>query len=352
MIWVTWRQFRTTILAAAGGILALAVVVLICGLGIRGSDRAVPFGTAFGCPKTGDGSAACWSESLITLTTLTTAVLPVVLGALVGVTVFSRDIERGTHVLGLSQSVSRLRWYWSRVLVVFTPITLAAVALGFTLEWARSAAAGPDYAYISTRWYGYSKLTFPQFQASGLAVGAYTLLALILGSLVGLLLRNLLGAMAVTLIAMTALMVGFQLGARPHYASPVVEARSLDSQYRVAYTTDDETIWQLSEGYVDAQGRRAEFDYRKCNQIGENYEWSQRPDETLAAYEAREATMIGMQDREFAACQRAQGLDRYEVRYHPDSLFRRFQVIEASLALMLSALLIIPSLWAVRRLRP
>ncbi len=108
----------------------------------------------------------------------------------------------------------------------------------------------------------------------------------------------------------------------------------------------------MSEGYVDAQGRRVEFDYRKCNQIGENLEWSQRPDETLADYEAREATMIATQDREFEACQRAQGLDHYEVRYHPDSLFRRFQVTEASLALGLSLLLIIPSMWAVRRLRP
>lgn len=350
MIWVTWRQFRTTILAAAGGILALAVVALICGAIVRERTGQRSASTAdYVDESTFEFLVAA---SLVSIGVLA-ALLPLALGALVGVTVFSRDIERGTHVLGLSQSVSRTRWYGSRVLVVFVPVSIAMAVLGAVLEWTRTSDAVWHYGYLSqATWSGHSSLTFPLFQSGALTAATYTALALVVGSLAALILRNTLGSMVVTLVAVAAFMIGFQFGARPHYASPVVEARSLDSQYRVAYTTDDETIWQLSEGYVDAQGRRAEFDYRKCNQIGENYEWSQRPDETLAAYEAREATMIGMQDREFAACQRAQGLDRYEVRYHPDSLFRRFQVIEASLALMLSALLIIPSLWAVRRLRP
>ncbi len=44
MIWVTWRQFRTTILAAVGGILTLAAIALICG--------------------TISGSHSCWADTL------------------------------------------------------------------------------------------------------------------------------------------------------------------------------------------------------------------------------------------------------------------------------------------------
>lgn len=355
MIWVTWRQFRTTILAAVGAILALAVVAVVGGVGLRRSANPVPFGTAFGCAKTGDGAGACWSESTLTLVTLITVGLPVLLGVLVGVTAFSRDIERGTHVLGLSQSVSRARWYWSRVLVVFVPVSVAMAILGFVLEWTRSLAVRADSAYVSTRLYGYSKLTFPLFQSSGLVAAAYTFLALILGGLVALSIRNMLGAMALTLIAMTALTVGFQIEARPHYATPKVETQPLDAQGRVSYTSDLvdlSSTWVLRAGFVDADRRAVDFDYSTCDDVLADFDWDQRPDETFADYRAREDAAYAAQNRLYEQCQRAQGIDHHETRYHPDSLFRRFQLIESALALALSALLIIPSLWAVRRLRP
>ncbi|MFC4604555.1 ABC transporter permease [Rhodococcus kronopolitis] len=356
MIWVTWRQHRATIHAAVGGILLLAVVALVCGFGIRASEQPVAFGTMPYCPKSGDGAGECWSESTLTLITLVTTLLPVLLGILVGVTVFSRDLERGTHVVGLSQSVSRARWYWSRLLVVFVPVTAAMVVLGSVLEWTRSAGIQSNYAYASNGvWYGYSRLTFPLFQSSGLVAGAYTFLALILGSLTALLLRNTLGAMTATLVAMTALMVGFQIDARPQYATPVVESQPLGPTTTMAHympADENRSMWLLGSGLVDENGRSVNFDYATCGQIGDDADWSQRPDETLAAYELREDSILAAQNREFVACQRAQGADHFEIRFHPDSLFRRFQLIEAALALALAALLLAPSLWALRRLRP
>ncbi|MCA1005703.1 ABC transporter permease [Rhodococcus hoagii] len=352
MIWVTWRQFRTTILAAVGAILALAGVAAICRWIAASSESTEPPESALG-PVTGS-TADMWAAGGLTAITLAAAVLPVVLGLLVGVTVFSRDIERGTHVLGLSQSVSRARWYWTRVLVVFVPITMATAMLGAVLEWTRASGITANYAYISrVTWSGYSRLTFPLFQSSTLTLGAYAFLALVVGALAALLLRNTLGAMAVALVAVSALMVGFQVGARPHYATPAVDQRGLDDPGRPPfYWTGDGGGWILRSGYVDPNGRNVDFDYSKCGRTGQDFDWDQRPNETATEYEAREATMIATQDRELITCQRAQGLDHYETRYHPDSLFRRFQLIESALALALSALLIIPSMWAVRRLRP
>lgn len=355
MIWVTWRQFRTTILAAVGAVLALAVVAAVCGFAIRGASSPEPFGNFFGCVP-GDSAVECWAESTLTLITLVTVALPVLLGGLVGVTVFSRDIEHGTHVLGLSQSVSRARWYWSRVLVVFLPAILAMVVLGSVLGWIRSEAVEPNYAFVSYNWVGYSRLTFPLFQSTGLIAGAYTLLALILGSLLGMLFRNTLGAMTMTLVAMTALLVGFQVEARPHYATPVVEAQPLGSPGRSIYSTPDiesaGSTWILRAGYVDAAGRSIDLDYPACEEAAAGNDWGLQPDETLAAYEARQDSIFAAQDRVFTACQRAQGIDHFETRYHPDTLFRRFQLTEVALTLVLSALLLIPSMWALRRLRP
>lgn len=352
MIWITWRQFRTTILAAVGGIVALAVVAAICRWIVSGSDATRPLTSAFG-RVTGSG-AENWAAAGLTAISLAASALPVVLGLLVGVTVFSRDIERGTHVLGLSQSVGRARWYWMRVLVVFVPISVAAAALGAVLEWTRSSGINPDYAYVSRiSWSGYSRLAFPLFQSSTMVLGAYTLLALVVGALVGLLLRNLLGAMVVTLVAVTAVMVGFQAAARPHYATPVVDQRGLEDQTRPALYMMAESgavAWILRSGYVDSNGQNVDFDPSKCAQT--NSDWGQRPDETFAEYRAREYELLAADARASLECQREQGVAHYETRYHPDSLFLRFQLTEAALLLALTALLLAPSLWAVRRLRP
>lgn len=362
MNWVTWRQHRTAIIVAVGSITLLTVTAFLAGLVVRRSDRPAPYGTFFGCVP-GGGSTQCWAESTLTLVTLVAVLLPVLLGLLVGVTVFSRDIERGTHVLGLSQSVSRARWYWTRVLVVFVPVTVGMAVLGSVLNWTRATVEAPHQVFISGGSYSfYSPLSFPLFQSTGLVAGAYTFLALILGSGVALVLRNTIGAMVVTLIAMSVLLVGFQFGARPHYTVATVRAQALgwsggaaaysDGQFLRSYdAADDPRSWQLDSNYVDPEGNAVPIDYPRCATAYED-DWAQRPDETFAEYETRGEAIAARQQVEFTECLRAQGADHFEIRYHPVSLLRRFQVTEAALALALSALLFVPSLWALRRLRP
>ncbi|MGC0367445.1 hypothetical protein ABH922_005497 [Rhodococcus sp. 27YEA15] len=90
---------------------------------------------------------------------------------------YSFDIERGTYVLGRSQFVSRARWYWNRVLVVFVTVTAAATLLGYVLHWARSPIVEPIPPAG-----GDSPLIFPVFLSTGIVACSFTLLALILGS--------------------------------------------------------------------------------------------------------------------------------------------------------------------------
>lgn len=149
MIWVTWRHHRTSLIVPLGIIAALSITALISGVAIGSDSRARPFGTFLGC--FGSAGAVCAAESALTAITVIATMLPVLLGALVGVTVFSRDIEQGTHVLGLTQSVSRARWFWTKVLVVFSPLSVAAALLGFVLEWTRRPHEIGNFAFVDGR---------------------------------------------------------------------------------------------------------------------------------------------------------------------------------------------------------
>ncbi|MFD4180656.1 ABC transporter permease, partial [Rhodococcus sp. NPDC058514] len=104
MIWACWRQCRTTVVVALSIIGVLIGAVIVAGFANRRSAISDEYG-------------------ILTLTTLLAVLLPMLWGAFVGVTVFSRDLEQRTHVLGLSQSSGRTRWYVSRVLEVLVRIS-------------------------------------------------------------------------------------------------------------------------------------------------------------------------------------------------------------------------------------
>ena len=186
MIWVTWRHHRTSLIVSLGFIAALAMAAIVGGIGTRSSLGAEGRGTYFGCVGVGWD---CWADTAVTGVNTIAAALPVLLGALVGATVFSRDIDQQTHVLGLTQSVSRARWFWMRVIVVFLPLTAAAAILGFILEAARVGFESWSYVVNvgPVQSYGMSSMLFPLFNSSGIVLGAYTFMALVAGAAVSLL---------------------------------------------------------------------------------------------------------------------------------------------------------------------
>lgn len=350
MIWVTWRQFRGTILVGVLTPVLIAAVMAATALTV-GNPRS--FGTVF-FYCFGYSTTQCLAESTFTLATLATLVLPVLLGVFVGVTVFSRDLERRTHVLGLTQGVSRRRWYWMRVLVVFGPVVAAMILLGLVSHWARYQQSG----IFSFAGYIEPRLSFPAFGMSGFVPAAYTVVGLIIGSTCALLFRNTLASMVVTLIAMIAVLVVFPTIARERYASPEIEKVGLEEKF---YGTSSalyangggalEQPWVIGADYIDLDGRPVEVTWDTCPP--DNGRWPEPyPDETTTDYNAR-VDAFNARDIELRArCLRALGVDHFESRYHPDSMFSRFQLTESAICLLLSALLVGASLQLTRRLRP
>lgn len=350
MIWATWRQHRATLVAALGVIGLMIITTLVSTVLVRPSGEFQFLGGYSACYDS--NTAACYAEGALHLTTLLAVALPVLLGVFVGVTVFASEITRGTHVLGLSQSVSRARWFWSKLLVVFVPIIVAATLLGAALQWSRR---GP--IRFGVYYYGTS-LESPIFQASALVMGTATAFALILGATIALLLRRSLASMALTVVVGGAVL--FLLGgvARPHYATPDVDAQGLEyavsgsgPSYR--YTSDSLRSWTVDAGYVDAAGRDVDANLSPCFRQQDTIAYPEPiPEETTAEFDAREEAWNAEQTGVAVDCVQALGADHYRIKYHLESRFWRFQITEAAILLLLAGALLFPARWGLRRLRP
>ncbi|MGA9873173.1 MAG: ABC transporter permease [Rhodococcus sp. (in: high G+C Gram-positive bacteria)] len=350
MIWVTWRQFRGTIVVGT-----LIPLLLAAGIAVVTflADRV---GSGYGLFRCfGLSTTVCLTESALTLSSLATIALPALLGVFVGVTVFSRDIERGTHVLGLTQAAGRMRWYWTRVLLVFSPIVLAMVVLGFVVLWSRFGPNPYGASFVDAF---YSRLEFPTFGTIGVVPAGYTALGLVVGSSTALLLRNTIGAMALTLAVTAAVTVALPALVREHYAEPQVDRLALEeSEYgrSVAYEMYPSDVrqpsWTVDSYFADAAGERVDLPYDVCS--SENESWPEPgPDETTADFDARINEFTAERAQVRVECLREQGVGHFETLLFEDRMLWRFQFAELALCLLAAALLAGVSTLTVRRLQP
>ncbi|MFE1176835.1 ABC transporter permease [Streptomyces sp. NPDC058773] len=125
--------------------------------------------------------------------------LPVLIGLFLGAPLIARELEAGTHKLVLTQSVSPLRWLAAKTALPALIVLLTTTALSAVFAWLWQAVG--DEVSGS---YWYSTL---DFAALGPVPVAYSLLALAVGVLAGLLLRGTVLTMGVTLGAMVLIEV-------------------------------------------------------------------------------------------------------------------------------------------------
>jgi hypothetical protein len=319
MTWVTWRQQRLPLLIGLGLTLVLAAVVVAlrlttdAAIAELGADCGPAGGT--GCSP---GAGLELSERVglwLSLLPLPLLALPVTVGALAGAPLFARDYEQGTHVWTLTQSVSRRRWWTTKVLVVGLPLTLAMAGLGLLVSWALD-----PIAYLTP-----SRLETPQFQIQGLAVAGYFLVAFAVAATLGLLLRNTVGAIALTVVAYLVLVPGLGL-ARGHYLPPeqvaVAVPATPPSPDAPAFTGPQvpEGGWQLTDAYYDARGDVVDVRYDRCSDLTDR-----------------------------AACLSAQGAVTERVTFQPADRFWHLQLIETGIAVVLAACALVLGTLRLRR---
>ncbi|WP_031509581.1 ABC transporter permease subunit [Streptomyces megasporus] len=319
MIWVAWRQQRLQLLVTTLLVVAVGAVMLYHRADAVAfmQDRGIA-----GCLRIGDapctrGAMAALSEEYRTYVSIIPMVLlclPVLLGMFAGAPLFAREFEQGTHVFGLTQSVGRGRWWAVKLLVGGAPVALLMLILGLVGVWALKPLNHVTRGPMMT----------PGFETQGPVLAAYTVLAFAVGVTAGLLFRNTLAAMAITLGIYLVVLVGVGGGVRPHYfaaeriTGTVAQSTGESERGGTSWIPDD--AWRVGSTYYDREGREISFDPSGCDGT-----------ETIQS------------------CLGRQGVAAQSADYHPAGRFWDFQAVESGIFLALSAGLLGLGAWSLRR---
>ena len=256
MIWLTWRQCRTQFIAVYGLVAAACVWLAVTGPALARLARRNE--NVYDLLTTND--RLLFNGGIAVL-----AGAPAVIGIFWGAPLVARELETGTYRLAWNQSVTRGRWLAVKLgfAVLSTAVAVAILTLAITW-WAHPI----DGATGSQRGSLASRLTPIAFAMRGIVPVGYAVFALLLGTLIGLVLRRSVPAMALTLAIYVVVQIAVPLWVRPHLvpattASMVIshstlDGIGLDGSGTITITTHaGRGDWVLSNETVDAQGRAA-----------------------------------------------------------------------------------------------
>jgi hypothetical protein len=314
MIWVTWAQHRREALVS-GLILAVAAALLV----ITGLNMLADFQNsgAASCAAAGgravgvfNGGTSCeailgtfpnrW-HSLTLAASMALMALPALLGIFIAAPLLSREFELGTYLFAWSQSITKDRWAWIKLVLITAAVILSAAAVATLVVWWHSPL---DVAGYDGSW--------SAFDIEGLAPVAYAVSALALGTLAGLVLRRTIPAMVVTLFGF----VGARLliaQVRPHFLTPVTGP---------GMAVPQGTLLVVPPHYVDGQGH--EMSLEQVNSVMRTY---------------RGGSSDGLMEY-----MRQHGAN-FIASYQPHDRFWTFQLIEAAIFLVLAVALFSVTAW-------
>ena len=221
MIRLTWRQFRAQALAGLAGLALLAAYLVRLGLAVR-HDEDTYLSRCRAGGDCGSGLAQFLGEYQNTLLYVAglLALVPAVLGMFWGAPLVARELEAGTHRLVWNQSVTRTRWFAVKLLVVGLAAMAFAGLASLLLTWAASPVdrlAGDRFGTLV-------------FGARNIAPVAYAAFAFTLGTVVGVLVRRTLPAMALTAVVFAVVQFVMPNVVRPHLMAPVTVSRPMTAE--------------------------------------------------------------------------------------------------------------------------
>jgi hypothetical protein len=343
MIWLTWRQFRGSLAAAcvllAGACVWLAVTgPALARLAHRNTDV----------------------YDLLTQTDMllfeggiaVLAVAPALLGIFWGAPLVARELETGTYRLAWNQSVTRGRWLAAKlglsVLAVAVVVGILTTAITW---WAHpiDGAQGGQHGSLPSR------MTPIAFGMRGVVPISYAIFALVLGTLVGLVLRRSIPAMALTLVVYVLIQVAVPLWVRPHLVPPVTTTETISEStldgisadaggpFHITLQTPDPRDWVLTNQTIDKHGQASELPSWFADCLPPPPGAEGRDSQGNVQVQAHPGTLHSCLSR-----LAAEGYSQRLV-YHPMGHFWRLQLTETGLYLVASGLLAGLSFWWIRR---
>lgn len=339
MIWLTWRQARTQILAVLTLVTAACIWLAATGpalarLAHRNTD-------VYDLLTSND--RLLFNGGLGVL-----AVTPAVLGIFWGGPLVARELETGTFRLAWSQSVTRRRWLATKLgfSVLATVVAVGILTLAISW-WAHpiDGAVGSRHGSLPSR------MSPISFAMRGIVPVSYAVFALVLATVVGLVLRRSLPAMAVALAIYAFVQVAVPLWVRPHLvpststttviSGATLDGVSLDNTGTLTITTRVvHGAWVLTNQTVDQHGHPAALPtwFKDC--------LPPPPDPGQATERTSGADSRATLDRCLTRLDH-EGY-RQHVVYQPKSHFWPLQWAETGLYLAASALLTVLAFWWTR----
>jgi hypothetical protein len=243
MIWLGWREQRAETLLAAAILAALAAVLVPTGLSMASAfdhdhiARCVAAAHAGSCGPAVDAFFGRFENlsQLIAWVTLVPGMIGILLAA-----PFVLQLERRTHWLDWTQSVTRGRWIADKLGLSIATALIAALALTVLVTWWRE-----PFVHLQGR------MENTVYDSEGTVVAAYTLFALGLGLAVGSLWRSAVPALIVAFAGYFGVRVFVDTWMRQRLISPVTETFSGNGREPAALAR----AWVLSEHPVDRHGR-------------------------------------------------------------------------------------------------
>jgi hypothetical protein len=331
MAWVAWRQHRMALSAVVVLLCALAVCLWITGLQVHHAYAA-----AIACHPASSIACGDLVTSFNSLDTLLAGgyvlqAVPGLIGAFLGAPVLAQELETGTFRYAWTQGFGRWRWTLAKLVPLAIVAAAAAGAFSVLLSWYyQPYLAARDQALSINEW---SPLSGGIFDLRGVSFAAWTLAAFAGGALAGMLIRQVVPAIAATLTGYAGLVFAVALYLRQHYLAPLV-ARNLLNPPSTAWVLSQWWTWGgrfVVAGDRDAGGMPPPNLLRQvCPQA------TPGPDQAKPSPTA------------FVHCLSQHGYTQW-TSYQPASRFWPFQWIEGGWLLALSVLLIAATVWLVRR---
>ncbi|MET0136275.1 MAG: hypothetical protein ABW215_22045 [Kibdelosporangium sp.] len=218
MIWLTWRQIRTQTLAALAALIALTIYLVILGYQMR---HAYTTDIASCQPTDCTSARRDFANAYDTQVALVGGLLlglPALIGVFWGAPLITRELEEKTDRLVWNQSITRTRWLAVK-LALLTLISMAVTGIySLLLTWSASRYD----QLIGERFGAFA------FAARNITPIGYAAFAFLLGTVIGLLIRRTLPAMALTLALFAVIQVLMPTVLRQHLMTPVTSTVALD----------------------------------------------------------------------------------------------------------------------------
>ena len=212
MIRLTWRQFRTQALVALGGLLVVAVAVLV-----TRSHLVHMFGeSAANTPPGTYDHIVSFLEQALGYVVLA---VPALIGVFWGAPLVAGELETGTFRVAWTQSVTRSRWLAVKLGLAGIASIIVAGLFSLLVTWWSGPA---DSASVN-------RFDANIFGQRGITPMGYALFAFALGVTAGVLIRRVQPAMVSTFVAFIAARLVVTFWVRPHLWPPAYASLPLTS---------------------------------------------------------------------------------------------------------------------------